>query len=329
LEPLQIQIESWAGAWAAPVWVGLFLLSSLFIIWRLECLSNRGVEGTVLGTLFMPYFSGLGNLIFVFVLIQRAGPPEEIAINAWTNNITNLCFLLTVPALIWGLRLEAPSRSTKAVRLATLHRLSLALTLLAMIFFCLVVWALAQDGLIDRFDGCVLVALFVFWQSFHVYEVLKENTRTGQSWHPAILIDLAMILAASFLTLLSVDGIVTQILESEHAFVSPARLGLLTGWLMVLPNAILAFYYAARGRGEIVYSSQIGDGHICIPLAIGLFAIFQDIPVSQIFQHGLLFLAAVAAVHLFTTMFFKGLPKLIALGLIGLYGLSLYWQLGL
>ena len=41
-------------------------------------MSQRGVKGTVLGTLFMPYFSGLGNLIFIVVLLQRTEGPKVL-----------------------------------------------------------------------------------------------------------------------------------------------------------------------------------------------------------------------------------------------------------
>lgn len=304
-----------------------FLLSSLIIIWRLELMSNRGVEGTVLGTLFMPYFSGLGNLIFVAVVLNRKGPAEEIAINAWTNNLTNLCLLLAVPAIIWGIDLAADSRAKKAQRESKLHRLSLALTLLALIFFNLTVWVLGQDGEIDRFDGFALVGIFVFWQCFHIFEVLKENTRQGSGWHPMIVVDVVLILIGSFVTLVSVDGVVSAIMAAEGGFFSGAQLGLLTGWLMVLPNAVLALYYAWKRRGDVVYSSQVGDGHICIPLCIGLFAIFEPMPLPSFFQNGLLFLSAVAGVHLLCVVLLRGLPKLVGIGLTVVYGYALYTQI--
>ncbi len=326
LQQLQAQIESFAGGWTPLALVGIFLLSSLLIIWRLEMMTHRGVEGTVLGTLFMPYFSGLGNLVFVGVVLTQNGPAEEIAINSWTNNITNLCLLLAIPALIWGLRLHSKSRAKKAQRESKLHRLSLALTLVAMIFFSLMVWVLGQDGQIDRFDGFALVGLFLFWQCFHVFEVLKENTRTSSSWHPAIAIDIVLILIGSALTLVSVDGIVAAIMRSESGFISAGQLGLLTGWLMVLPNAVLAFYYAYKHRADVVYSSQVGDGHICIPLCIGLFSIFQPMPLPPMFSQGLLFLAGAALVHLFCVVLLRGLPKIVAGGLVIAYGYSLYCQ---
>lgn len=327
LEAIQTQISDFGGAWTPWLLVAAFLLSSLIIIWRLELMSHRGVEGTVLGTLFMPYFSGLGNLIFVAVVLNREGPAEEIAINAWTNNLTNLCLLLALPAIIWGLNLAAGSRAKKAQRESKLHRLSLALTLVALIFFNLTVWVLGQDGEIDRFDGFALVGLFAFWQCFHVFEVLKENTRQGSGWNLMIVVDIVLILIGSFVTLVSVDGVVSAIMEAEDGFFSGNQLGLLTGWLMVLPNAVLAFYYAWKRRGDVVYSSQVGDGHICIPLCIGLFAIFEPMPLPAFFQNGLLFLSAVALVHLICVVLLRGLPKLVAIGLVAVYGYALYTQI--
>lgn len=327
LQELLAQIQNLAGGWTPFVLVGIFLLSSLIILWRLELMSHRGVEGTVLGTLFMPYFSGLGNLIFVAVVLQQNGPAEEVAINSWTNNLTNLCLLLALPALIWGISLNPESRAKKVQRESKLHRLSLGLTLVAMIFFTLAVWVLGQDGQIDRFDGFALVGLFLFWQCFHVFEVLKENTRRGSGWHPMIVIDVALILVGSFLTFFAVDSIVNELLKRSDGFLSGQQLGLLTGWLMVLPNAVLAFYYAYKQRGDVVYSSQIGDGHICIPLCIGLFAIFKPMPLPDFMAKGLLFIVVIAAVHLVCLIVFKSLPRIVAVALIAVYGYALFVQL--
>jgi len=327
LEALLGQIENFAGGWTPLVLAGIFLISSLLILWRLELMSHRGVEGTVLGTLFMPYFSGLGNLIFIGVVLQQNGPAKEVAINCWTNNLTNLCLLLALPALIWGIELTPQSKAKKAQRESKVHRLSLALTVLAMVFFTLAVWVLGQDGRIDRFDGFALVGLFLFWQCFHVFEVLKENTRRGSAWHPMIVIDVALILSGSFLTFFAVDSIVDLLLQRSEGFLSGEQLGLLTGWLMVLPNAVLAFYYAYKRKGDVVYSSQIGDGHICIPLCIGLFAIFKPLPLPDFMARGLLFIVVIAAVHLVCVIFFKSLPRLVAAALVAVYGYALYAQL--
>ncbi|MEM7791972.1 MAG: sodium:calcium symporter [Verrucomicrobiota bacterium] len=326
MERLLEQVEQLGGAWT-PLWLlCLFLLSSLLIIWRLELMTRRGVQGIILGTLFMPYFSGLGNLIFVGLVIRDKGQAEEVAINCWTNNFTNLCLLLALPALIWGLKLKPNSRAKKALRESKIIRLSLSLSLVAMAFFSMVVWVLGQDGQIDRFDGITLVGLFLFWQTFQIFEVLKENTRSGSSWHPLILLDSLLILIGSFLTLLALEGIVHAIQSDENGWIRADRLGLLTGWLMVLPNAVLAFYYAGLKKAEVVYSSQVGDAHICIPLCLGLFAIARPLPLSAHLQNGLLIISGICLLHLLMVTLFKRLPRLIAALLMSGYGYFLYLQ---
>jgi len=327
LEHLQTEIANFAGAWTPLVLVALFIISSLLILWRLESISNRGEKGAVLAALCLPYFSGLGNLIFVAVILNRDGPAEEVAINSWTNNVTSLCLLLAVPALIGGLNLDADSRAKKAQCESNRLRLSLSLSLVAMIFFSLTVWFLGQDGEIDRFDGFALVGLFALWQGFQVLEALKKNQKQKSGWEGVIVLDGLLILAASFITLLAVDGIVTAILTQEVGFFSGKRLGLLTGWLMVLPNAALAFFYAWKRRGDGVYRSQLGDSHICLPLCIGVFAMFKPMPLPELFHNGLLFLATVALVHLLCVVFIRGLPKLVAFSLVVIYGYALYIQL--
>src|SRR5512132_3078308 len=100
------------------------------MVWRLESLGASGMEGTVLGTLVMPYCSGLGNLIFAFVLARSGGNSREVMTNCLVNNVTNMTLLIGLPAVIWGLSL-APGKSTKPKKGKTggnekqrLHRLS-------------------------------------------------------------------------------------------------------------------------------------------------------------------------------------------------------------
>src|SRR5512143_2013385 len=102
LKPAITWIES-TGV-LAPWWfLALFLGASFLMIWRLEAMNKSGVEGTVLGTLVMPYCSGMGNLIFAFVLGAKGGPGEEVITNSLVNNITNLTLLIGLPTIFWGM----------------------------------------------------------------------------------------------------------------------------------------------------------------------------------------------------------------------------------
>jgi cation:H+ antiporter len=95
-----LQYFSLNDPWA---YLAVFLGLSLLIMWRLEAMLDHGLEGTALGTLIMPYCSGLGNLIFVGLMISKRGAPGEVLTNCLVNNVTNLTVLLGLPAMIWGL----------------------------------------------------------------------------------------------------------------------------------------------------------------------------------------------------------------------------------
>ncbi|MDF3057542.1 MAG: sodium:calcium symporter [Rariglobus sp.] len=310
----------------------LFLASSLFMLWRLEAIMDRGFEGTALGTLVMPLCSGLGNLLFVFIVARGNTPAQEVMTNAVVNNVTNLTLLLGLPALLWGLAVVPSAESAKRPRRGSrakvgadaglpqrLNRLSLVLTLFAVVFFSGTTWALAEDGVLDFSDGLVLTGLFVFWQTFQVYDVLKHNTRQRLSLGAGFWLDLLLVLAGGIVLFTSIDELVTWLTRQQSGFFSAANLGWLTGWLMVLPNALLAFFYAARKRPEVVYASQVGDGHICIPLGIGLFALLKPLPMPPHANWGLMLLMAGAGLHVLCLLFAGGLPRWLGGALVAAY----------
>ena len=277
MNPLADVLETlgFSSVW---VYLALFLAASLLMIWRLEALLQHGLEGTALGTLVMPYCSGLGNLIFVALIASRPNQSQEVLTNCLVNNVTNLTLLLGLPAIFWGLRFGQKKTARRASKKAAakagaeqqLTKLSLLLTIAAVLFFSGVTWALAVDGVLDHSDGLVLIALFLFWQCFHVFDVLKHNVRQRHQFGPMFYLDVFIVLLGAAGLYSSIDWLVTWLSEQNGEFINAKNLGWLSGWLMVLPNALLAFFYAARGRADIAYASQIGDGHICIPLCLGL-----------------------------------------------------------
>lgn len=331
MNPLSDAIEllGLAGVWT---YLALFLVTSLLMIWRLEALLDHGLEGTALGTLVMPYCSGLGNLIFVILIASGRGPPNEVVTNCLVNNVTNLTLVLGLPALIWGLRLspaKKPARSAKgragaADTTQQLNRLSLLLTLLAVLFFSGVTWALAADGRLEPAEGLVLIALFLFWQCFQVFDVLKHNVRQRQSFGPMFYLDIFIVVLAAYGLYVSIDWLVTWLATSKGDFINAAHLGWLSGWLMVVPNALIAFFFAARRRADVVYSSQIGDGHICIPLCLGLAAAVHPLAVPSFFQTGILILAAATLLHALCVSLSDGLPRWMGWPLLGAYGWFLF-----
>jgi cation:H+ antiporter len=310
-----LEILGWANVW---VYLTLFLAASLLMIWRLEALLDHGLEGTALGTLVMPYCSGLGNLIFVALIASRGDQSEEVLINCLVNNVTNLTLLLGLPAIIWGLRLGSARKSTrrpskkaaaKAGEEQQLTKLSLLLTIAAVLFFSGVTWALAGDGRLDYSDGLALIGLFLFWQCFQVFDVLKHNVRRRRRFGPMFYLDVFIVMLGAAGLYSSIDWLVTWLSVQDGQFIHAKNLGWLSGWLMVVPNALLAFFYAARGRADITYASQIGDGHICIPLCLGLSAMLHPMPIPPFFETGMVILIGAGIVHAFCVQFANGLPR--------------------
>lgn len=314
-------VES-TGPWAPWLFLVLFMAASLLMIWRLEAMSDDGFEGTVLGTLVMPYCSGIGNLVFAFKLGMERGPGAEVMTNALVNNVTNMTLLIGLPAVIWAVTVAGGAGARKGGRksggkkLQELNRLSLLLTLTAVLFFTGATWALSRDGRLDFGDGLVLVGLFLFWQCIHVFEVLKTNVRQGRSFSWMLPVDLLLLLVGAAGIYLSTDWLVNW--SARDAFVS-AHLGWLSGWLMVLPNALLAFYYGWRGQPEVIYSSQVGDGHICIPLCLGVYAMFQPMQLPGMFEMGVVILGAATVLHIVCVAVFGSLPRLVGIGLVVAY----------
>ena len=310
-------------------YVGIFLASSFLMIWRLEAMGSTGLEGTVMGTLIMPYCSGLGNLIFAFVIGRNNGSGSEVLTNCLVNNVTNLTLLIGLPALFWGLAVM-PGKTAKKKKgknpdqKPRMDRLSLLLTLAAVLFFTGAAWAVSRDGKIDFNDGLVLVGLFLFWQMFQVFDVLRGNVRQNRKFGIWFWLDVALLLGGAYGIYVSTDWLVAWLSHVQSGFVSAKQIGWLSGWLMVLPNGLLAFYYAWKKKAEIVYTSQIGDGHICIPLCVGIFALYKPVDVPSFFETGLILLAGATLLHLIFVALLGRLPRIIGFALALSYGVFVY-----
>ena len=329
------------GAFAPVVALVFFLLASSLMIWRLGVLENKGMEGTVLGTLVMPYCSGLSNIIFALLLGLKHGEGKLVWENCIVNNATNLTLLIGIPALISALVIipkssspaktkgkkkekKADKKNSKAGDHLRINRLSLVLTLFAVIFFTGALWALSFDRVIDQSDAFVLIGLFVFWQLFQVFDVVKYNITKNHKMNLFIFVEIILILVAGYIMFESIDWLLTWCMDLGDGFIGNGGLGWLSGWLMVVPNAMMALYYTFKKRPEIAYSSQIGDGHICIPLCIGIFALFENIKVPEFFHYGLILIGSAAVVHVIFLLLFGRLPRIIGGLLVLSYGWFVY-----
>jgi cation:H+ antiporter len=321
------------GAFAPWLFLVLFIAASFLMIWRLEAMSERGFEGTVLGTLVMPYCSGIGNLIFAFIYGRNGFNGSEVATNNLVNNVTNMTLVLGLPAIFWAIKVlpskgkNAPKKKPApgAGKAQELNRLALLLTLTAVLFFTGAVWALSRKGTLNFYDGLVLVGLFLFWQIIHVFEVMKANVRQGRSMIGWMLpLDIALLAAGAYGIYISIGWLVHWVQVSAHHGFVKDHFGWVSGWMTVLPNAMLAFYYTWRKQPETVYTSQVGDCHVSIPLCMGIYALYYPLVIPAFFQMGMMILVGATALHLLFVAIFGQLPKFAGWLLVAAYGVFLW-----
>lgn len=310
------------------VLLAIFAAGSFIMIWRLQAMESKGFEGTVLGTLIMPYCSGFANLAFAYVMSSSGNNGGLVIENCIVNNATNLTLILGLSTVFCsstvGRNGPAKKKIKKQADIHRINRLNLLFTLIALFLFSGTLWALAKDRVIDFYDGLVLVGLFVFWQMLHIFEILKDNIRKNQAFHWSIVFDLLVIAASAYGVYFAVDHLVGWISKTESQFFTFTKLGWLSGGLMVLPNAFLAIYYSRINRQDIVLSSQIGDAHVCIPMCIGLFSVFNTIHVPDFFQTGMYLIIGAGVLHFLSIAIIGRIPRFMGFGLVGAYALFLY-----
>jgi cation:H+ antiporter len=143
--------------------------------------------------------------------------------------------------------------------------------------------------------------------------------RQNKSFSWLLPVDLALLLVGAYGIYVSTDWLVVWLSKIQTGFISRENMGLLSGWLMVLPNGLLAFYYGWRGNPEVVYTSQVGDGHISIPLSVGLYALYRPLQVPAFFQPGVVILLIAACLHFVFVAALGRLPRLVGLVLAMIY----------
>lgn len=313
MNPLPALLES-LGLASPWIYLSLFGASSMLLIWRLEAVAKSGLQGTAVGAVLMPFCSGLGNLLFVWSAHVHGLPAAEVATNALVNNVTNLTLLLGLPAVLFGLSLTPPQagkgsrrRTAEAKVEGRLNRLSLAFTVVAGLFFAGACWTLGRDGRLDAVDGGVLVGAFAFWICVQAVDAMKYAAQSRRSPGAGVLVDLVLVIVAAGVLYTSIDWLAGWVVRAG-AGLPEGTIGWISGALMVVPNALLAFFYAAKGRGEMVYASQVGDGHICIPLCLGLAALLGPVTLPAAYLPGLGLVAGALGLHLVAVLL-GGLPR--------------------
>jgi cation:H+ antiporter len=153
---------------------------------------------------------------------------------------------------------------------------------------------------------------------------MKHNVRQRHSFPAMFYVDVVNLLLGAVLLYASLDWLVKWLSAQKGGFLSAENLGWLSGWLMVLPNTILALYYAWRKRADVAYCSQIGDAHVSLPLCLGVYALFRPVPVTPVFDTSVVIILAAIVVHFVLVVGVGWVPRWVAGLMMASYAWFLY-----
>jgi cation:H+ antiporter len=163
--------------------------------------------------------------------------------------------------------------------------------LLCFVLACVLVILLGYDGALSRFDGAVLVLVFVFMLAWtlarshrETAEVQAQITEFAATRTTVWLNVLRLVFAAALLYY-------GARLVVEHAPMIGSALGLaplLTGLIVVaiataLPEVAAAIGAARRGHGDMVVGHVIGSSLFNLLVVVGGMALFRDVPLPKSF----------------------------------------------
>ena len=254
--------------------------------------------------------------------------------NSLVNNVTNMTLLIGLPAIIWGMSVlpsekGAGQEEAKATRQDhEINRLSLLLTLTAVLFFTGADWVLGRNGRSNFSDGLVLVGLFLFWQCFHVFDVLKTNVRQSKAFSWMLPVNLALA-GRGRLCDLSQHGLAGELAPGHpHRFRQRETPGLAERladgaaqrgcWRFITPGAGTRKWFTPRRSATATSASRCASGSArCIRRSRS----------RRFFQTGIFLLLGATLLHIVLVALFGRLPRLAGFGAAG--GLRLLPEKGL
>lgn len=263
--------------------LGFFLLG-LFLL-------ALGGDSIVKGASGLGQRLGLSPLATGVVLVAFGTSLPELAVNARATWVGSQALALgnAVGSNVvnFGLTLGA---AALAMPLLVRWR-ALVPLLLCFMLACVLVVLLGYDGVLSRFDGLVLLAVFVAvlaWtlmrshrETAEVQEAIEDfgATRTGLG------LNVFRFVLAAVLLYFGARLVV------EQAPLIGSALGLaplLTGLVVVaigtaLPEAAAAVAAARRGHGDMVVGHVVGSSLFNLLVVVGGMAVFRDVPLPNSF----------------------------------------------
>ncbi|HSR64589.1 MAG TPA: sodium:calcium antiporter [Xanthomonadaceae bacterium] len=263
--------------------LGFFLLG-LFLL-------ALGGDSIVRGASGLGRRLGLSPLATGVVLVAFGTSLPELAVNAraaWVGSqALALGNAVGSNVVNFGLTLGA---AALAMPLLVRWR-ALVPLLLCFMLACVLVMLLGYDGALSRFDGGVLLAVFIAVLAWTLMRSPRETDEVQEAieafcaTNSVLWLNLFRFLLAVVLLYFGARLVV------EHAPVLGAALGLaplLTGLVVVavgtaLPEMAGAIAAARRGHGDMVVGHVVGSSLFNLLVVVGGMAVFRDVPLPTSF----------------------------------------------
>ncbi len=257
-----------------------------------------GIPAYVVGLTIVAMGTSLPELVSSIFAVVR-GSPEIVAGNAIGSNVTNICLVLAVGAIIGG-RLYVSREIVKI----DLPMLAISTALLGLT---------AMDGTISRgegvllFLGAVIYAFYGFRMSrptmdtrTEVAQAVEEEIKPQRGrLRPLVVLKLvggaAILYFAAEYTIRSVIELSTLLdIGADVIAISAVAVG------TSLPELVVSVMAARRGKLEIAMANVLGSNVFNAFAVVGIPALIGPLPVTKpVLTIGLPFLAVVSVLYFF------------------------------
>lgn len=273
--------------------IGEIVLGSL-IIWKTaEVIFNRAIDTiessrltvAFLGVVILPLVTGIPNLFVCISSILRE-VPHLIYLNNIGNNIANLTLIAGLAGLATGSYSLADKNLVK--------RDALFLFISSLIVFFLLV-----DGLISRWDGFVLIFIYLFYILRFVegefFSVRDKDSGESSGERPILKMLLTVIVAgvimyfSADLIVIGTKGLIASTPLSE-TFIGLIIVGMATA----IPNGSVIIYSSYQAKQDLSFSNLTGDCVASIPLILGIMTVINPLEIGAGFASLLPFLPLAA-----------------------------------
>lgn len=265
-----------------------------------------------LGIIILPLITGFPNLFVSLVSIFR-GIPDIAYLNNIGNNIGNLTIAFGFAALVTS------SYAVNGRKIIRRDALFLLISSLVAVF-------LMADGRLSRYDGLILIAMFLLYIFRFVKDEMIEMGKKNSSSHnqavtkmllTVVVAGIVMYLSAE-LIILGAKGLISSTPLSQN-FVGAVLVGMAT----VLPNASIIIYASYKANHDLSFGNLMGDSIVSIPLILGIVALIHPLTIAAKSMF-LLPTLAVITLLFFSLVYRNHMNKIKALLMILIYFIVVY-----